>query len=719
MPFKQHHTHRLLALCCAAAFTPLAQAQGPALEEVVVTAQKRTELLKDAPISIAAFGAQDLEKKGITSLPDLRAAVPNLQMKPHPNSSASMLIFMRGVGNADDQATQDPSVAIYLDGVYLARSQGLAMDVADIERVEVLRGPQGTLYGRNATGGAINFITAAPELNQFNFKQALTLGSYNLRTSKTQINVPIGDSFAIQAAYLYSGQDGFVRNRGSGADRFGNRNRNAYRLAARWEPTDDLDIRYTYDRSLIGDTPAYLAAVPLSPDQGRRPDAGSPFVDHLRHFDIMTDGHALIADWTLSDRLSLKSITAYRRLDNTVYPEYLTGALGPFPAISGENRDKQHQFSQELQLIGDALDGQLEYVAGLYYFAEKADSSAYTAIPVTHGATDAVYATDNSATAVFGQGTYTPPLLDDRLHITVGGRWSQDRRKADLQIFTLPDNAAPQVGAPGHGDKTFNNFSPSLVVAYDLTADINVYGKVVRGYKTGGFNVRASSIARFEDGFDPEKLTSYELGVKSMLLDNRLSLNVAAFQADYRDIQVNIRSNPANPSNTDVLNAGTATINGIEADASARIGDALTVKVNYAHLNASYDRIVDATGTDLAPVFRFVFAPQNSYNVDVDYEFPKLPIGKLVATLGYNYQADVFSRARTDSGRYLIQDYGLLNARLALSEIPVGQGNLRVALWGRNLEDKQYYTDHNTALVPYAIFGDPRSYGLDVVYEYQ
>jgi len=178
----------LKALCAAISLATgsAAYADNLALEEVVVTAQKREESIQKAPISLAAFSSADLENKGINSLVDLRSEVPNLQLTPHPNSTATTRVFMRGVGNNDDQITQDPSVAIYLDGVYVARSQGLAADVADIERVEVLRGPQGSLYGRNATGGAINFITKAPELGRFGFQQAFTFGNDNLFRTRTQ-----------------------------------------------------------------------------------------------------------------------------------------------------------------------------------------------------------------------------------------------------------------------------------------------------------------------------------------------------------------------------------------------------------------------------------------------------------------------------------------------------------------------------------------------------
>ena len=213
----------------------LAQESAPANEggiaDIVVTAQKREESLQKTPISIVAFTGDDLAKAGINEISDLRSQVPSLQIVPHPNSGTTTRIFMRGVGNNDDQITQDPSVAVYVDGVYLARTQGLVTEVAELERVEVLRGPQGSLYGRNATGGAINFITRAPDLDDLRIKQTFSVGNDNYFRSRTNINVPIGETLAVEAGYMYMQRDGYVKNRGTGVKRFGDQRRQAWRGA--------------------------------------------------------------------------------------------------------------------------------------------------------------------------------------------------------------------------------------------------------------------------------------------------------------------------------------------------------------------------------------------------------------------------------------------------------------------------------------------------------
>ena len=241
---------------------------GGALGDIVVTAQRREASLQDTPISVAAFDEKALAAKGIANITDLRTAVPNLQLSPQPNAGTTSRVFIRGIGNSDDQITQDPSVAVYQDGVYVGRSQGLATEVADLERIEVLRGPQGSLYGRNATGGAINFITRQPDLGRWSADGLVTGGSRNLFRLRAQLNVPLGDTLAIQAGYVHNQQDGFVDNAGTGVKRFGDVRRDAYRAAVRWKPTDAINIRYAYDRSDIGDTPIYLSAVALYPAEG-------------------------------------------------------------------------------------------------------------------------------------------------------------------------------------------------------------------------------------------------------------------------------------------------------------------------------------------------------------------------------------------------------------------------------------------------------------------
>ncbi|WP_380878626.1 TonB-dependent receptor [Sphingomonas sp. DBB INV C78] len=684
------------------------------IEEIVVTAQKREESLQDTPISIAAFGAKDLESKAITGLVDLRANVPNLQLTPHPNSAATTQIFMRGVGLSDDQITQDGGVAVYMDGVYIARSQGQALEVADLERVEVLRGPQGTLYGRNATGGAINFITKKPDLGDFGFKGQVTIGNYDNLRIKGAVNVPIGDTFAARFSYMNAQQDGFIKNPGTQVKRWGDKDREAMRADVLWEPSDSISLRYSYDRSEINDTPIYVALSPLHPLTIPRPDAGSPLVRDVVPNDVTSQGHSLIGEWEAADWLTIRSITAYRKLDNFQNQDYLTGAIGPFPLQKNQSRAKQDQWSQEIQFVGDALDGGLQYVAGFYYFTEEGSnfSNSYSPPTLTRSFTTATI--DNESYALFGQATWTPEWIDRRLHITIGARQSWDQRAATL-VRQTQVGGGPIVPVPGmgDGDRKFNDFSPSFVLAFDATESVNVYAKAVKGYKSGGFNIRASSIAAFNQGFDPETLWSYEAGMKGQFLDNRVRLNIAAFVSNYKDIQINVQSDPTNVRITDVLNAGKATVKGVEADLTLAPVRDLRVTFNYGYLDAQYDEVINAAGVDVADNYRFTNAPKHTIAFDVRYDLPPTPIGTLTANVNYTMQSDKFTNSTISGGKYIIGDYGLLNARLDLGDIP-GVDGVRLGLWGRNLTDKEYYIMQFNIGRPGALFGEPRTYGLDL-----
>lgn len=685
-----------------------------ALEEVVITAQKREESLQQTPISITALGAEELQNRGIQSLVDLRTAVPNLEMTPHPNSGTTALVFMRGIGNRDDQITQDPSVAIYLDGVYVARSQGLAMEVADLARVEVLQGPQGSLYGRNATGGAISFHTRRPEIGEFGFKQDLSAGDYNLLRSRTQLNLPLGDNAAAQLAYLNTRKDGFIDNTGSGARRFGDHDREAMRLALLWSPSDQLDVFYSYDRSALEDTPVWAARVGLYPEVSPRPErAAAADVDSN---DVVAQGHNLTLEWALSDQLLLKSITGYREVDSLTNQRFHPGLFAPDPVFFTVYDTQQEQFSQELQLIGESAGGSLEYVLGAFYFDEEADNYDLSD-PLGPGFTDRFTGIDNRAWAVFGQTTWTPDAWSRRLHLTAGLRWSRDERRAELYSEQVAADGSRSPSPRSVGDRDFSNLSPSLIAAWDIEDDIHVYAKVVSGYKTGGYNIRASSLERFAEGFDEEELTSWELGLKSEWWDSRLRLNAALFRADYEDIQLSITPDPALPNIADVFNAGEATIDGLEMALTALPLPPLSIDLRYAYLDAGYDEVRNpGTGLDEADRFFFVEAPQHSLNASLRWDFPLTPLGAPALLIDYSWQDEKITA--TNDPRYRMDDYGLLNLRLNLEDIPVPRGDLRLGLWGRNLDDTDYYVAHFTTGVPTAIYGEPRSWGIDLSYSY-
>ncbi|QKR99917.1 TonB-dependent receptor [Sphingomonas sp. CL5.1] len=695
-------------------------APGNQLEDVVVTAQKRLESLQNTPLSIVALTSADLEKNGVHNITDLQTLVPNLQLSAHPNSGVTTLIAIRGIGATDDQITQDPGAAIYLDGVYVARSQGLAMDVADIQRVEVLRGPQGTLYGRNAKAGAVNFITVPPKLGEFGFKEDLTLGNRSNFGSRTMVNIPVGQTIAVRLSYLYRAMDGFVANPGSNVARYGDIRRQAWRADVLWQPSDAFQARYSYDRSNIGDTPAYVARAPLYPAVTPLPTTGSGLVSGLNPNDVTAQGHSLLLTLNLDENVALKSITAYRAISNFQNENFLPGLGGnPLPVFRNSSLIEQHQWSEELQLVGNTPDKSLEYVAGFYYFAESGNLSSGTVTSQAPTVSSINGSTiDNKAYAFFGQATWSPAALDGRLHLTAGGRYSSDLRGATLARATQTLATGVIVNDPnvGAGKHRYSNFSPTGVIAYDVTKDINVFARVARGYQTGGFNTRASSIAVFNRGYGEETLTSWEAGVKSQFWDNRIRFNLTGFYSKYHDIQVNVQSDPTNPRIVDVLNAGRATIQGVELDAMARLARGLTLGLNYAYLDAKYNDVRDATGKNIAANFRFL-SPKNSFNINLDYQALATPIG--VFTFSGNYAWQDKKNTASNNPALIIGSYGLANARLTLSNIP-GLERFRFAVWGKNLTDKSYYIS-NFQLgngVQGALFGEPRTYGLEAIFEF-
>lgn len=695
------------ALAQDMADTAASTSQG--LADIVVTAQKRAESLQDTPISISALDANALESKRVVSLSDLTSAIPNMQVSPHPNTGTTLRVMIRGIGEPSATQTRDSPVAVYVDGVYVSKGQGLANELAELERVEVLRGPQGTLYGRNATAGAINFISRAPELGEFSAKQSFTIGSRQEFRSRTSINIPIGDTLAADLTYVRVKKDGFVRNLGAGSARFGDTDRNAIRGALLWKPTDALEARYTYDSSWIDDTSAFIQAVPFYPAKGERQRTGSSGTTELRPGSSRVQGHNLTVSYDLGNDLTVKSITGYRKLRDNTNQVYNPGPVRPFLPFNNINTTDQHQFSEELQFIGDILDGGIKYVAGLYYFSESGDSLDLSFMPSGVNPRNAHW--NNKAYAAFGQATWTPRFLDERLHITVGARWSKDERKADVYSTRTPPGGAPIVILDAAGKRSFKDFSPTATVQFDINDDVNIYAKASKGYKTGGFNPTATTPARFAAGFGPETLISYETGLKSEFFDRRIRFNIAAYYSDYKDIQTNI-FDPFNPRVFDVLNAGKARTQGIEADITALLFDGMTVGASYGYVDPKFKKVIDLTGTDIASTFRFTHAPKNSYTLNADYKSPATKAGIIEANLNYAWQDKYFGL--TTDPRVVTHPYGLLNGRLGLSDV-AGIEGLRFAVWGRNLTNTNYYQNF-FALgdVGAAMMGEPRSMGVDV-----
>lgn len=830
--------------CAAIPSLVLAQASRNAapiaLEEVIVTAQKKVESLQDTPISLTAFGAGRLETDGINNLSDIGSKVPSLTIEPFPINNATLRIFIRGIGISDTQVTQDPPVGIYVDGVYVARATGTALDVAELERIEILRGPQGTLYGRNTTGGAVNMITKRPSTEAFEFKQKFVVGNRDLFTSKTSLNLPITDTLAAKLSYLTTSQDGFIKNTGviqdtsspgfvagDSEDNFGDRDVQGYRVDLRWDAADWLTVDYAYDFSDMG----YVNYIyqPITPPCGGDPSTCNKgqsdaikqsATDNARYsdrrFDKMAsaspmqeskteiEGHSLTfaADF---DTWQLKYIAAYRTLDDRSYADLSGGTGDPDYRLDSNEYCgpaaqaavggctplvvpviTQDQMSHELQFTGDFADGRVEYIVGAYYFEEDAqednsplhhqlsspidgDSSGNTRIV---NLLSQKYDVENESTALFGQFTWTPAILEDRLHLTAGYRHSEDSRFArkNQQDFVyienplLPGGAleasnpllaaflGPIAGLPSsadrefvnvEGDKDFSDDSFTFTVEFDLTDDINIYAKSVEAYKSGGFNTRdpqrdgsqgAASDGvdygfGFAEGFESEKVQSYELGIKSELMDRRLRVNGDIFYSEYTDIQLNQILN-GTIADTKVSNAGEAEMMGLEMDITFLATRDLLFLFNYAYLDTEVTKATDVvTGADIADTFVFFSAPEHSYTLAVDWTLMQADWGSLNLNVSHNFMDERNGGSRTENvskggdkarGTFL-NDYRLTNARLSLNDLSVFGGILQVAAWVKNIDDEevQLTAIDNTPHIDRAvIWGEPRTYGLDLIYEY-
>ncbi len=793
------------------------------LEEIIVSAQRKLTSLQDTPISIEAFGPEKLELRGIGGLEDLGANVPSMVIEPHPLSNTTLRITIRGVGITDSQVTQDPAVGIYIDGVYIARSVGLALDLADIERMEVLRGPQGVLYGRNSTGGAVNIVTRRPDPSRFSMNHKLTLGERNLASLKSSINIPLNDDLAIKLALIGRHSDGFVENTGEGED-FGDRDALGLRFDARWQAGDGLVVDYGYDFTDLSYV-NYMFQGVLLPETNQglaeyfKPYAVANSVYSHRRLEQLASGapmeasSASVSGHTLTltqpfDGFELKYIGAYRELEDFQYPD-LSGGAGdtgyridlnvydsaaarminggePTPLVIP--RTFQSQWSHELQLSGAAFDERLQYIAGLYYFNEKGGEDGGpvhhiqsatvdpqqsdfllsllpaalraqlqdNALPKLSAYWDYLYGIDNSAYAAYGQLSYRPDWFDKRLNLTVGLRASRDQRHASKDFIQrqyievrLADTSLAAVPVPGQvfgaaddfvdvrAQSDYDDVSPSANVQFDVSDHATAYLSYATAYKSGGFNLRDPQVSGdagaasdgtnygfgFVEGFRPERVQSWELGLKSEWLQRRLRVNGALFYSDYTDMQTNF-SISGTIGDTKARNAGKARMQGLELEGAFVISAGLILGYQYAYLDAVVEEVIDVNGDNVAHLYPFISAPPHSGGLSLDWTMLQSAWGQLRGYLHWNYLGDRTGFVITEERRGLtaIDGYGLLGARLMLSNLRLGnRGTLDIALWGKNLLDEEYELtaiDNLPQTDRGVIWGDPRTIGLDLIYRF-
>lgn len=668
------------------------------LEEITITAQKRQEPLQQVPLAVSALTARDLETQRVDNPMDLANALPSLVMAPFIGNRAAPNMTIRGMGNIDAQITKDGANGIYIDGVPVGRMIGLAADIADLERVELLRGPQGTLYGRNTTGGAINFITAKPE-KDFSFEQGLTLGNAGAWASRTRVNLPLAENLHTRLAYLRSAADGWVDNTNRvlpDQTDFNRDDKEAVRWALRLLASERLtaDLSLDQSRMTYGNVFFQSAAVPgrqesVLPAKGLSPSR------------VSVGGRQLTLSWQF-DAAVLKSISAWRRMSNQVRQNY----ADVFTQAGDQHQD---QLSQEFQLVGSAFDRRVEYVAGLFFSRESGDEQVVSVFSPTLQDRWRMLA-ESKSTALYGQLAWRPPVLDDRLRLTVGLRDTRDRRSASKHFIDSDFDAASN-GAVVSGDKRFHKLTPSWSADYAVSDDLNVYARLSHGYRAGGFNAR-TPYTTFGDGFNQENARSSEIGLKSEWFGRRARLNVALFDSKYTDLQVDQVRTPS--FFTDTLNAGKARAQGTEIELTASLGRGLVASLYHTWLDARYESYVD-NGVDLAAVKHMPNAPKRQGGIGLVYGGERMALGKPVVNLDYRWQSAFHSNPNPETRT---SGYGIWNLRAQLTDIRLPQGRLRVALWGRNLTDREYRLTNTNFGFMTAMYGAPRTLGLDAIYEY-
>lgn len=689
------------------------------VEEVMVTARRREESLQSTPISISAFTANKLEQRQILTTQDLGRFTPNLvtnQGQSVSGNSSAGSYFIRGIGQIDFLLNTDPGVGVYVDGVYIARAMGSIMDVVALERVEVLRGPQGTLFGRNTIGGAVSLTTQKPN-DTFSAGLDVTVGSDDRHDLRATMNAPLTDQLFINGAVLWKTQDGYV-HRVTDDTYLGEVDsisaRTALRLLASDSLTFDLAFDFVRDR---GTTPAsnmvQINETAIFPGFYNGAIAGPPCVPppsplnnptcfnsqwvssdlFVEHGDFIsrqkTDvfGVSFTGEWEVSDGLKLKSITGYRDTD----------ALG--------NRDGDHtpiliqnttdiwshkQFSEEFQVIGDALDNRLTWIAGAYYFWEKGTNLSFVDFAVASFQSGGSVRNHNFA--LFGQFTYD---ITEKLKLTAGLRWTDDNKSFTPDTFAVEDRAGlfppgtvpgfrlvPMVKVKTSEQKT----TPMVNLAYAWTDELMTYFTFSKGFKSGGFTQRIFPPLPTVPSFGPESVDSYEIGLKLDAFNRRARLNIAGFYTDYSDLQVAVLEG-VQPL---IRNAASAEVQGFEIEFEAHPISTLRLEGGIGYTDAKYKSLgptVLATGVTIDSKFPQI--PKWTGNIGASYEFTLPAELTLTPRVDFIYQSATYMDAvNTPSLR---QDaYGLLNAAIKLEGSSPTMWS--VEFFGRNLTDKTYFT---------------------------
>ncbi|MES2496599.1 MAG: TonB-dependent receptor [Pseudomonadota bacterium] len=658
------------------------------IEEIVVTAQKRNENMQSTPIAISAFTGDSIAKKGLADIQQVARLAPNVSFDftaPVSGASNAATVFIRGIGQQDFALTTDAGVGTYVDGVYVSRSVGGVLDVLDIERMEILRGPQGTLFGRNTIGGAISIISKMPD-KDFGGSLEASLGNYGRRYLRGTVSLPLGPVTGLRISLSSKDKNGFVKSaytpqqksllNGNALTDLGNENRQAARALLTHEFSDRFTATLSGDysrlrennagdrlagiTSTLADGPLVFAYNTFGSTPSVIPVIGNDRYTMANYYtgtdttystgpngsSIDAWGTALTLDYKVSEALSLKSVTAYRKTTGS-FNRDADGS--PLVITETSNYGYRHQqFTQELQAVGDLADGAIKYAAGLFYFDEKGSDPLIVRLPEVVGTIyQDVADVRNKSYAAYAQATWT--IVED-LSLTGGGRYTKDKKRFLSDQYIVTGSASPFLfgGAPAGtliplvprnsvASQSFEKFSPRLSLDYRFDRNVLVYGSYSKGFKSGGFNLRYVAPRPSILSFAPENATTFEVGTKIDAFDRKVRLNLAAFTTDYKGIQVTVFENLGAPV---TLNAGDARIKGFEAEFTAIPLSGLELNANLGYLDSRY--------TDIRANPALVSTPEQILSLST--RLPKSPKwqGTLSGSYTYTLESDAKLDARAD-----------------------------------------------------------------------
>lgn len=713
------------------------QAVESGLSDIVVTARRRNENLQDTPVAITAVSGESLQERSVRDVVDLSRIAPSLNTTKGFSGGSYANFFIRGVGQADQVVGVDPGVALYIDGVYLGRANGADIANLDLDHVEVLRGPQGTLFGKNTLGGAITVFTNKPT-NDFAGSVTAIAGSRNWAELRGWLNVPlIDDKLLARISVSAKSQDGYGY-RVYDAHRFGDVRNISARGHLLWKATDtftvDLQGDYTHERGT--GTMVKLAAVgplgfvPPDYDQyitGRTEYRTNSNYDPGRALDVW--GTSITAEWQLNDSISLKSITAYRALVQKTGTDFDGGPLSLID--EGINTD-QNQFSEELQLSGKSFGDRLNWVLGAYYFRENADQAIPLFVFSPTALNQASYL-DIKNLAAFGQASFK---ATDWLSITGGLRYTYEKKNQASQAFFFASYAdfydlsrTDTIYTPAQYrgtvtqplaffEKSWKSVTPKISLEAKLNPDVLAYVSWSKGFKSGGFNSREAPTSDFA-AYDPEKLTTYEAGVKTEFFDRTLRLNLAGYYSDYRNVQLLVlRLTPEGAPQIATQNAAKARIYGFEAEADWRPIPQLTFNAAIGYVNTKYLELTAgalSAGVDITDPL--VQTPKWTVNLGAQYSIPVGESDDLTYRVDFSHKSSFYHFAASNP-MDLEPPYSLVNMRLTYKSA----AGWKASVFANNVFDKYYNQLREDIRNVYDIALDwpaePRVFGIELNYNF-